>query len=370
MPEQNPGGQERTESATPRRRARARDEGRIARSQELSAAAVLLASTGALATIGGPPIFNYAVTLLKECHHSLSADPLATFGAVVFLRNAALGFVLAILPFAVGMGAVVLLVNLIQARGVVSWKPAMPKLSHISPASGFKRLFSLQSLFTLFKSLAKLTALGFMTFLMIKHSWPELVSLAGMGPSEVAGVLRAILIRLAVLTGIAFLAIAAIDYAFQWFRMEKNLRMTKQELKYENRESEGDPHIKSRIRQLMRAQARRRMLQQVPTADFVVINPTEVAVAIKYDTEVAPAPVVVAMGQRKLAQRIRDLALRSDVPVIENRPVARALLATGKIGRAIPPALYAAVAEILAFVYRTRGLLSGSKPSRASVVST
>ena len=268
------------------------------------------------------------------------------------------------------MAAVVLLVNLLQARGVISWKPVMPKLSHISPVSGFKRLFSMQSIFTLFKSLAKLTALGAVTFLMIKHSWPELVSLAGMGPSEISSVLRAILIRLAVLTGIAFLAIAAIDYAYQWFRMEKKLRMTKQELKYESRESEGDPHIKSRIRQLMRAQARRRMLQHVPTADFIVVNPTEVAVAIKYDTDIAPAPVVVAMGQRKLAQRIRDLALESDVPVIENRPVARALLATGKVGRAIPPALYAAVAEILAFVYRTRGLLSGSKSSLASGAAT
>jgi flagellar biosynthetic protein FlhB len=365
MPEQNPGGQERTESPTPRRRARAREEGRVARSTELSAAAVLLASTGALATLGGRPIFNYAVTLLKECYQSMSNDPLVPLGAVAWLQKAAIGFLLAILPFAIGMGAIVLLVNLIQVRGVFSWKPISPKLSHISPISGLKRIFSMQSLFTLFKSLAKLTALGLVTFLLIKQTWPELVSLAGMGPSVVASVLKTVLVRLAVLTGLAFLVVAGIDYAFQWFRMEKSLRMTRQELKYENRESEGDPHIKSKIRQLMRATMRRRMLQQVPTADFVVVNPTEVAVAIKYEPSVAPAPVIVAMGQRKLAARIRDLALRSDVPVIENRPVARALLATGKVGRAIPPALYAAVAEILAYVYRTRGLLTGAKSSLA-----
>jgi flagellar biosynthetic protein FlhB len=369
MPEQNPGGQERTESPTPRRRARARDEGRVARSTELSAAAVLLASTGALATLGGPPIFNYAVTLLKGSCQSLSTDPLVAVGAAGLLQKTAVGFLLAILPFAFGMGTIVLLVNLIQARGVLSWKPVSPKLSHISVISGFKRIFSMQSIFTLFKSLAKLTALALVTFLLIKQSWPELVSLAGMGPSEVASVLRAILIRLAVLTGLAFLLVAAIDYAFQWFRMEKSLRMTKQELKYESRESEGDPHIKSKIRQLMRATARRRMLQQVPAADFVVVNPTEIAVAVKYDTGMAPAPVIVAMGQRKLAFRIRELALRSDVPVIENRLVARALLATGKVGRMIPPALYAAVAEILAYVYRMRGLLAGSKAALAPEVA-
>ena len=301
MAEHETGGQERTESPTPRRRARAREEGRVTRSQELSAAAVLLGSTMALATLGGRPIVDYAIRLSQECSRSLSADPIVPFAAVSYMRQVAIGFLLAFLPFVVGLVAIVLLVNLAQTRGMFSWRPITPELSYINPITGFRRLFSSQSLFTLFKALAKLTALGFVTYMMIKHSWPELVSLAGTGPVEVAAVLRAVLIRLAVMTGILFLAVAAIDYAFQWYSMEKSLRMTRQEVKYEHRETDGDPLVKSRIRSLMRAQARRRMLQQVPKADFVVVNPTEIAVAIKYDTDVAPAPIVVAMGQRKEA---------------------------------------------------------------------
>jgi flagellar biosynthetic protein FlhB len=135
--------------------------------------------------------------------------------------------------------------------------------------------------------------------------------------------------------------------------------MTRQEVIRDMKDSEGDPRVKARLQSLARAQARRRMLQKVPTADVVVVNPTKIAVALKYDVDLAPAPVVVAMGQRKLAERIKKIALNARVPVIENRPVARALLATAKVGRPIPPALYTAVAEILAFVYRQRGRLPG-----------
>jgi flagellar biosynthetic protein FlhB len=166
------------------------------------------------------------------------------------------------------------------------------------------------------------------------------------------------LVRLTLWVGLSFLALAALDYWFQWNQVEKNLRMTRQEVIYEQRESEGDPTVKGRIKAVARALARQRMLQKVPTADVVVVNPTMIAVALKYDTSIAPAPIVLAMGQRKLAQRIRDLATKANVPIVENRPVARALLATSKVGRPIPPALYAAVAEILAFLYRRRAAIS------------
>jgi flagellar biosynthetic protein FlhB len=137
--------------------------------------------------------------------------------------------------------------------------------------------------------------------------------------------------------------------------MEKSLRMTRQEVVHEHREMEGDPIVKARIFSIMRAKARQRMMREVPTADVVVVNPTEIAVALKYDGAVAPAPIVVAMGRLKLAERIRAIATQSGVPIVENRPVARALIATAVVSKPIPPALYAAVAEILAFVYRRRG---------------
>lgn len=356
-----PTTQERTESPTPRRRQQAREEGRVARSQELSAAAVLLAGTAALAGFGGQSLAGFAIRLMRESARSLSSGPLTAGGAVMALRSLATGLVLALLPFLLVVGGLVALVNLVQARGVASWKPVAPKLSHVSPVAGLKRLFSLDAAFALLKSSAKVAALAVVVYVLLGRSWPELMSLANAGPLEVGAVLRTLVLKLAFVTGLAFLTIAVLDYGFQWFRMERSLRMTRQELVYEFRETEGDPMVKSRLRSIAMAQARKRMLQRVPTADVVVVNPTHIAVALKYDTEIAPAPVVVAMGERKLAERIRELALKANVPVVENRMVARALLATATVGQPIPPALYAAIAEILAFVYRQRGTLPGAR---------
>jgi flagellar biosynthetic protein FlhB len=161
-------------------------------------------------------------------------------------------------------------------------------------------------------------------------------------------------VGLAISTGLAFLAIAGGDYLFQFFRFDASLRMSRQEIVQEYKETEGDPLIKSRIRAMARALSRRKMLRDVPTADVVVTNPTRLAIALKYDAAVSSAPIVVAMGARKLADRIRALAREAGVPIMEAKPLAQALFATAKIGEPIPPALYLAVAEVLAFVYRQR----------------
>jgi flagellar biosynthetic protein FlhB len=355
MADDNPTAQERTERATPRRREEARREGRIARSQELSAATVVLAGTAALAIAGGHTLGHFAAGTLREGARALAAGPFTVATASTLLQSTILGLALAGLPFVLGLAALVLLVNVVQARGVMAWKAVAPKWSHVSPVAGLKRLVSPEALFNLVKSLAKIAVLSVVTYLMISSCWPELMSLAGADPAQTAIVLRTLLIKLATLTGLAFLAISLADYGFQVFRMEKSLRMTRQEVVREHRDSEGDPLVKARILSIARARARQRMLQRAPTADVVVVNPTEIAVALKYDTAEAPAPVVVAMGQRKLAERIKALAIKHNVPVVENRPVARALLATATVGRMIPPALYTAIAEILAFVYRRRG---------------
>jgi flagellar biosynthetic protein FlhB len=346
--------QERTESPTPRRRQKAREQGRVARSQELSAAVGLLAGALALATVGGPPLAGFAARVLHESARSLSAGPLTSVGAAAMVRTTALGLMLALLPFVLSVAAVTTLVNVLQARGVVSWQPVTPKLSHLSPAAGLRRLFGLDGVINLVKAMAKFAVLGVVAWLTIARSWPQLMSLADAPPAEVAAVLRALVLRLAVTCGFAFLAVALLDYGLQLLRHERSLRMSRQEVVREHRETEGDPLVKGRMQALARARARRRMMQAVRTADVVVVNPTEIAVALRYDVQLAPAPLVVAMGQRKLAQRIRAIAVRHEVPVVENRPVARALLATATVGRPIPPVLYAAVAEILAFVYRRR----------------
>ena len=356
-------GQDRTESATPRKREEARKEGRIARSQDLSTAAVLLAGTVLLAGVGGRELTGFAARLLRESARTLSSGPLTSAGAIQILRDTVQGLIMAMLPFALGMTGIVVSVNLAQTRGVASLKPITPSFTNVNLLGGLKRILNLDSLVTLLKSSVKIALLGLITLQVVRSNWPELVSLAGAGPLEIGLVARMLAVKLALTVGLAFLVIAGADYAYQCFQFEKSLRMTRQDVMNENKDSEGNPMIKGHVRALARARARQRMLQDVPTADVVVVNPTHVAVALTYDGDVAPAPIVVAMGERKLAERIKALAFQANVPVIENRAAARALLATATVGQMVPSALYAVVAEILAFVYRQRVARSGMLPA-------
>jgi len=351
---ENEDGQERTESPTARRRQMAHDEGRVARSADLSSVAVMLAGAALLATSGGSSLATFARRVLQESAGALSSGPMGPAGAEQALRTVVLGLVLALLPFLLGIVALTVFVNLWQSRGVMSLKPLEPKLSKLNPAAGLKRLLSLDSVMNLVKSLLKLAALGTFSYLTLSRAWPELVGLSETGPATIMTVIRALGLRLVFMTGLAFLVVAVADYAWQLYRHEQSLKMSKQEVMLEHKETEGDPQIKGRIKGLQRQRARQRMLQSVHRADVVVTNPTHVAVALRYDPAEAGAPVVLAMGERKLAERIKQIARDAKVPLVENKPVARALLATCVVGRPIPPALYTAVAEILAFVYRIR----------------
>ena len=351
---ENENGQEKSESPTDKRRQQARDEGQIARSVELSSAAVLLGGALAIAMSGGTTLANFAQRVLHESAGALSMDALTPAGGATIVRTVVLGLVGALLPFFAGVVVITVGVNLAQSRGAVSWAPLKPKFGKLNPAGGLKRLVSLDALINLPKSVLKLGALGLVTWLVLQRSWPELVSLAETGPAAVMAVLKTLGLRLVFLTGLAFLVIALADYIYQFVRLEKSLKMTRQEVILEHKESEGDPQIKGRIRQMQRQRSRQRMLQAVPRADVVITNPTHVAVALQYDPEISPAPIVLALGERKLAERIKEIARAAGIPLIENKPVARALLATCVIGKPIPPGLYTAVAEILAFVYRLR----------------
>jgi flagellar biosynthetic protein FlhB len=349
-------GQERTEAATPRRREEALKEGRVPRSQELSAATLLLAGTGALAVAGGASLARHTLAMLRGTGTAwLTADPLTASGAIALLEQVGRTTLFALAPFLIGVLGLTLLVNAAQARGVVSMEPLAPKLAHVDPVAGLKRLFSLQAAFNVLKAVIKLAIIGFVAWSILRRAWPEILSTSGAPVPEILRTTRSLAIRMSVLVGLVFLAVAALDYGFQLWQYEKSLRMTRQEVIQEHRETEGDPAVKGRIRQLQRAMARKRMLSKVATADVVVTNPTHIAVALKYDPLVSAAPVVLAMGERLLAQRIREIAMRAGVPVVENKPLARALLANAKIGQAIPPALYVAVAEVIAFVFRKKG---------------
>ncbi|HTO91395.1 MAG TPA: flagellar biosynthesis protein FlhB [Candidatus Sulfotelmatobacter sp.] len=347
---------ERTEQPTPRRLEQAREEGQVARSVELAAAAGLIAGALLLGTTAGSALAHAARQTLQRATEAFSLGPLSASSVTPLLEQTVTGILLAWLPFAGGVAAAALAIQLVQTRGVLSWKPVEPKFSNLNPAAGLKRIFGTDGLVQLLKSVLKLTVLVLVTWSVFARHLGEMLALSQSGPEAAAVVLRELALRLVLTTALAFLAVALLDYAFQWFKLHRQLRMTREEVVREHRETDGDPMIKARMRSVARSLARRRMMQQVPNADVVVVNPTHIAVALRYAPHESPAPIVVAMGERRIAERIRAIAEKAGVPIVENRPVARALLATASVGRAIPAALYLAVAEILAWVHRRHGL--------------
>ncbi len=355
MAEEKPEGQERQEAPTPRRLSQAHEEGRVARSQELGTAVVVLAGAAALATFAGTSLGRGGLSSLTQTGHWLTATPLSVESAATLLRGLGRGLLLALVPFFLAILAPALVVNGLQARGVLSMKPITPSWDRVSPLAGLRRLLSLQSLFTLVKAVVKLLVIGLLAWLALAAAWPTVTALTGAEAGTVIGVARSTMVHLVLLVGLAFLIVAGIDYAFMAWRHQKDLRMSRQEIIQEHKELEGQPMVKQRLRSLAQTLARRRMLTGVREADVVIVNPTEIAVALRYHAASDQAPVVVAMGRRKLAEQIRALASAAGVPILRNVPVARALIATAAVGQPIPPALYAAVAEVLAFVYRERG---------------
>lgn len=348
--------QERTERPTQRRLTQARDEGQVPRTPELSAAAVLLAGAAVLAWVGTDTLGRGAIAIFRNTVGSLRGDAFTAGDATALIRAVSRGAAIAIAPFLAIVFVTALLVNLGQAQGVWSLKPLQPQWSRISPAAGLGRLLGAQGWLTLVKSILKVTLLAIMMVLILRSAWPSLTSLIDTDPYTVASAVRRVTLHLTLYAGFGFLVLAGADYGVAVWRHQRQLRMTRQELIQEFRETEGDPVRKVRMRSLAAALVRRRMLHKVKQADVVIVNPTHIAVAIHYDG-IAPAPIVVAMGQRKLAERIVFLARQANVPVVQNIPVARALFSTARIGAPIPAALYAAVAQVLAFVYKQRGRL-------------
>ena len=353
---------ERTEQATPKRRDDAHEEGRIPRSQELTIAMSLLGSAvvvSALAPVAGRGMFQ----IMGHGLASIGSTELNLESATLLLRDTAsrafastMGLVLALTAGSFAMAA-------LQARGVMSLKPIAPQLSRISPLSNAKNLFGMRQVIELLKSLGKLAIVGGAVYASIKAALPEAIALSQESQIGFLYVVKQYAVRMFATAGAAYLALAAGDYVWQWWQHEKSLRMTKEEVKQEMKQNDGDPHIKQRRRSIARSYARRQMMKDVPKADVVIVNPTHIAIAIKYDPEVAPAPYVLAIGMNKVAERIKAIAYEAGVPMVENKPLARALLKTAKVGTLIPYELYMAVAEVLAFVLRTRGRLGASQVS-------
>jgi flagellar biosynthetic protein FlhB len=350
---------ERTEEATPHRREEAREEGRIAKSQELTIAMSLVGSAAvlsALAPMAGKAftqIMGSGLANIGTLHIDRESAPLVLRDTITRAGAATIGLLLAMTAATLSMAA-------LQARGTFTLKPLMPKFSRISPAENIKNLVGGRPIAELLKSLGKLALIGLAVYGSVKAALPDAIALSQESQLGFLYVVKRYSIRMLGTAGAAYFALAGADYLWQWWQLEKSLKMTKEEVKQEMKSNEGDPHVKQRRRSIARQYARKQMMKDVPKADVVIVNPTHIAIAIKYDPNLAPAPVVLAIGMNKVAERIKEIARDSGVPMVENRPLARALLKTARVGTMIPYELYMAVAEVLAFVLRTRGRLGAS----------
>jgi flagellar biosynthetic protein FlhB len=344
---------ERTEQPTPKRLEEARKKGQVVRSTDLSTAAVILTVGAGLRYLGGymGGRLNGLMTASLSLTREQSVDETLMFSTMT--TEAAHALTTCVPIFGLTMLAA-LLAPMLLGGWNLSFEALAPDFTRLNPLSGFGRMFSARSAVDLSKAFAKFIFLGLVAIFVLRHKSGELMSL-GTEP------IRAAIAHAMSLTGYAFLMlattlglIAAIDVPWQLFQHNKQLRMTRQEVREEMKESDGSPEVKGRIRAMQREIARRRMMQEVPKADVVIVNPTHFAVALKYDEKRMRAPVVVAKGADVIAARIREIATENVVPIFEAPPLARALFKSVDLGGEIPASLYVAVAQVLTYIYQLK----------------
>lgn len=346
--------QERTEQATSKRVEDARLDGQVARSMEVNSAAVLGAASLSL-WFAGPWIFE---ELRLELGRRVLQIPRLDIDALALtnlLRESAILLLKLTAPVLLTVAAAGLLANIVQVGPLITAKPLMPDASRINPMKGIKNLFSARSLAELVKSLLKIALVGLAVGLVLKASWPVFRLLSATQPPEILSIVGGTVMRVLASALAMLLVLALADFLFQRWNHAKQLRMTVQEIKEERKQTDGNPQVKGRLRGLQMEAAYNRMIGELPTADVVVTNPTHLAVALRYDPQGMRAPKVIAKGRRKLAERIKAIAREHGIPVVENKPLARGLFKACDIGMEIPSDLYRAVAELLAFVWRTSG---------------
>lgn len=354
----------RTEPATPRRRQEARRKGQVARTAELGSALVLLAGFGTLFLLA-PYVTGELLTFTKVLYQ----DSLVRFQRVEASEVSAifLEMLWVVVRLAAPVAAVALVVGiasqLVQVGFLAASDPLKPQLERINPVSGFKRIFSKRALVESVKAVLKVTVVGLLAYFVVRESLPAYLEYMQMGPAQASIHTGQLILRLVLWISVSLLFLALFDYMYQRWEFEQSIRMTRQELKEEARQSEGDPQMRARIRQRQRQLASSRMIANVATADVVITNPVHLAVALKYDPAVMDAPTVVAKGAGRLAERIKEKAREHGVTVVENPPLARALFESVPVDARIPEELFKAVAEVLAFVYRLRGRrMGGPRP--------
>ena len=343
-------GGEKTLPASPRKIQQARERGQVAKSADLSAGTLLMLSLLAMWMFGEQTL-THMLALTRHYltdAHALLVEPATVQGltAGALWRMVP---VLAPLLLVLLVGGIV--INITQIGFIASAQAITPKLERINPIAGFKRFASLRTFVELVKSILKLTLISYVVWLTLRDRLPELISLMDLTPWGSSKAILALVFTIWWRIALALLIIGILDFGFQRWQYGRDLMMTQQEARDELRQLEGDPRIRQRVRQIQRQVAMQRMMADVPEADVIITNPVRYAVALRYDASAADTPVVSAKGARKTAERIRDIAIEHDVPIVERPELARALFRAVEVGQPISEELFRAVAEVLAYVY-------------------
>ncbi len=354
MAEDPESGGEKTEDPTSRKLSKAREEGQVPKSVEISSVFVLLGGVIALYASA----FHVYKNLLNVFHYSwnFTSIPLLTHvEAVRLLAFHIEKIIIIVIPVLLAVVLVALLANFAQVGFVISWKSLEPKPSRLDPINGFKQKFTSRAVVEFTKTLLKVGVIGMVAYYAIKSQLTQISQLYDYSVGNILMFFTKEAFWIFVKVCLIMIIVAMLDYAYQKWKFLDDQKMTQKEVKDETKQTEGDPIVKSRIRQLQHEAARKRMMAAVPEADVVVTNPTRLAVALKYDNEQMDAPFVVAKGAGSVAKNIRKIARENDVPLVEDKDLARNLYSSVDIGQEVPSELYQAVAELLAYVYKLKG---------------
>ncbi|MBB6636717.1 flagellar biosynthesis protein FlhB [Cohnella thailandensis] len=345
---------EKTEKATPKKRNEARQKGQVAQSQEIGTSLELIV-TVSLFMVLGTFFWDRIVAMFADIFlHRLSME--ITSGNVMdMFSRYAIQMLIFLSPIFIGAFVIIFAAHYFQVGWLFTTETLKFKFNSLNPINGFKRLFSSRSLVELVKSILKLLVIAIIVYLVLWSERERVMALAHVPIEDIFAFTGNLTTRLAMFVAVILFILALGDYYYQKYSYEKSLRMSKQDIKDEYKNQEGDPKIKAKIKERQRRMAIMRMMQDVPTADVIITNPTHFAVALKYDSAKMDAPKVIAKGQDYMALRIREIAKKNDVMIMENKPLARALYERAEIGQAIPPDLFQAVAEVLAYIYRLKG---------------
>ena len=350
-------GGEKTEPATDKKLRDARDEGKVAKSKELTAAfdlIVLFLVLKVFVSFVGEKLlgfFSYIYNRMPDFLHETQKD-MSSVTVRNFMNDIILQFLLTCLPFFIFGVVVTILVSIVQVGWKVTTKPMAPKLDKFNPINGFKRIFSKDAIFELIKSVLKIGVILYMAYSSIKSHQNDIFILYELPLKRAVALVGDIIINTGLKISIVYLIVGIVDYIYNKHKFNEDMKMTKQEVKDEFKNTEGDPAIKGQQRKRMQEASQRRMMQDVPKADVVITNPTHFAVAIKYDADTNQAPVVTAKGQDYVAMKIKEIARDNNIRIVENKPLARMLFHNVELGAEIPPELYQSVAEILAMIYK------------------